>query len=103
MERQRFKNEQAIGLLREQEAGDSVTDLWRNHGASSPTVCTSKARYGGLGVSATRRLNALEDESGRLKRMLADAMIDNSAQEDLLGKKNWLCAQPQFDQPGALA
>ena len=69
------------------EAGVPVADLCRKHGLSSPTFYKWKAKYGGLDVSEARRLKALEDENAKLKRMLADAMLDNVALKDLLGKK----------------
>ena len=87
MKRSRFTEEQIIGVLREQEAGVPVADLCRKHGLSSPTFYKWKAKYGGLDVSEARRLRALEDENAKLKRMLADAMLDNVALKDLLGKK----------------
>ena len=87
MKRTRFTEEQIIAILREQEAGVQVAELCRRHGVSSPTFYKWKAKYGGMDVSEARRLKALEDENGRLKRMLADAMLDNSALKDLLGKK----------------
>ena len=87
MKRSRFTEEQIIGILREQEAGVPVADLCRKHGLSSPTFYKWKARYGGMDVSEARRLKALEDENTKLKRMLADAMLDNVALKDLLGKK----------------
>ncbi len=67
--------------------GVSVADICRKHGISSPTFYKWKAKYGGLDVSEARRLKALEDENTKLKRMLADAMLDNVALKDLLGKK----------------
>lgn len=87
MKRSRFTEEQIIGILREQEAGVPVADLCRTHGLSSPTFYKWKAKYGGMDVSEARRLKALEDENAKLKRMLADAMLDNVALKDLLGKK----------------
>ena len=87
MKRSRFTEEQIIGILREQEAGVPVADLCRKHGLSSPTFYKWKAKYGGLEVSEARRLKTLEDENAKLKRMLADAMLDNVALKDLLGKK----------------
>jgi putative transposase len=87
MKRSRFTEEQIIGILREQEAGVPVADLCRKHGLSSPTFYKWKAKYGGLDVSEARRLKALEDENAKLKRMLAEAMLDNVALKDRLGKK----------------
>ena len=74
-------------MLREQEAGAKTADICRKHGISDATFYKWKAKYGGLEVSDARRLRALEDENGRLKRMLADAMLDNAALKDLVGKK----------------
>jgi putative transposase len=87
MKRSRFTEEQIIAILKEQEAGVAVADLCRKHGVSSPTFYKWKAKFGGLDVSEARRLKALEDENAKLKRMLADAMLDNVALKDLLGKK----------------
>ena len=87
MKRGRFSEEQIIGILKEHEAGVPVAELCRKHGVSDASVYKWKARYGGMDVSEARRLRALEDENGKLKRMLADAMLDNVALKDLLGKK----------------
>ena len=87
MKRKQFAEEQIIGILKETEAGAVVTELCREHGMSSATYYAWKAKYGGLEVSEAKRLRALEDESGKLKRLLADAMLDNAGLKDLLSKK----------------
>lgn len=87
MKRSRFTEEQIIGILKEHEAGVSVAELCRKHGVSDASIYKWKAKFGGMDVSEAKRLRALEDENGKLKRMLADAMLDNVALKDLLGKK----------------
>ena len=87
MKRSRFTEEQIIGMLKEHEAGVAVADLCRKHGVSSASLYKWKAKYGGMDVSEAKKLKALEDENSKLKRLLADAMLDNSALKDLLGKK----------------
>jgi putative transposase len=87
MKRKRFTEEQIIGVLREQEAGAKTGDLARKHGVSEATLYNWKAKFGGMDVSDARRLKALEDENGKLKRLLADTMLDNTALKDLLSKK----------------
>ena len=86
MKRKRFTEEQIIAILREQEAGAKTGDLARKHGVSEATLYNWKAKFGGMDVSDARRLKALEDENGKLKRLLADAMLDNTALKDLLSK-----------------
>ena len=86
MKRARFSEEQIIGVLKEAEAGAKVSELCRRHGISDATFYKWKAKYGGLEVSEARRLKSLEDENRRLKKLLAEAMLDNAALKDLLGK-----------------
>lgn len=87
MKRSRFSEEQIIAILKEQESGVSVADQCRKHGVSDASIYKWKAKFGGMNVSEARRLRSLEDENAKLKRMLADAMLDNVALKDLLGKK----------------
>ena len=87
MKQSRFTEEQIIAILKEHETGVSVSDLCRKHGVSDATVYKWKARFGGMDVSEAKRLKALEDENSKLKRLLADTMLDNVALKDLLGKK----------------
>jgi putative transposase len=87
MKRTRFTEEQIIALLREQEAGAKTADVCRKHGVSQATFYKWKAKYGGLEVSEARRLRALEDENARLKKLLAEAMLDNAMLRDVAARK----------------
>ncbi|WP_145923318.1 IS3-like element ISSpma3 family transposase [Sphingopyxis macrogoltabida] len=87
MKRLRFSEEQIIGVLKEAEAGAKTGELARRHGVSEATIYNWKAKYGGLEVSEAKRLRSLEDENAKLKRLLADSMLDNAALKDLLNKK----------------
>jgi putative transposase len=86
MKGSRFSEEQIIGVLREHEAGAKTEEVCRRHGISDATFYKWKSKYGGLEVSEARRLRALEDENRRLKKLLAESMLDNAALKDLLGK-----------------
>jgi putative transposase len=86
MKRSRFTEEQIIAVLREQEAGLLTADVCRKHGISTARFYAWKAKFGGMDVSEAKRLKQLEDENAKLKRLLADAMLDNVALKDLLGK-----------------
>jgi putative transposase len=87
MKRSRFSEEQIIAILREQEAGMATAEVCRKHGVSTATFYKWKAKFGGLDVSDARRLKALEDENAKLKRLLAEAMLDNAVLKDLTTKK----------------
>jgi len=87
MKRSRFTEEQIIGMLKEDELGAKTADLCRKHGISEATFYNWKSKYGGMDVSEARRLKALETENAKLKKLLADAMLENAALKDLLGKK----------------
>ena len=86
MRKSRFSEDQIIGILKEQQAGLPVAELCRRHGISDATFYKWKASFSGLEVSEARRLKSLEDDNARLKRLLAEAMLDNAALKDLLRK-----------------
>jgi putative transposase len=87
MKRSRFTEEQIIAVLREQEAGAKTAEVCRQHGVSEATFYKWKARYGGMEVSDVRRLKALEDENAKLKKLLAEAMLDNAMLRDVAARK----------------
>ena len=87
MKRKRFAEEQIVGILKEHEAGVPVTELCRKHGVSDASIYKWKAKYGGLEVSDAKRLKTLEDENSKLKKLLAEAMLDITMLKDLNSKK----------------
>lgn len=86
MRKSRFTDAQIIGMVKEQEAGLPTAELCRKHGLSPATFYKLKAKYGGMDLSDTKRLKQLEDENAKLKRLVADVMLDNVFLKDLLGK-----------------
>ena len=86
MRKSRFSEEQIIGILKEHQAGMPVADLCRKHGISDATLYTWRSKYGGMEVSDARRLKALEEENRRLKKLLAESMLDVSTLREALGK-----------------
>ena len=92
MKRNRFSEEQVIAILKEHEAGAKTVDICRRRGISDATFYKRKAKYGGMEVSEAKRFKALEDENARLKKLLAEAMLDNAVLKDLASKK-WLRRQ----------
>ena len=87
MKRARFTEEQIIAVLREHEAGAKTADLTRKHGVSEATLYNWKAKFGGMDVSEAKRLKQLEDENAKLKKLLAEQMLDAAAMRELLSKK----------------
>jgi len=95
MKRSRFTEEQIIGMLKEHETGTKTAEVCRKNGISEATFYTYKAKYGGLEVSDARRLKALEEENAKLKKLLAEQMLDNAVLKDLASKNgNARCQAP---------
>jgi putative transposase len=86
MKRSRFTEEQIIGVLREHEAGMKTAEVCRKHGISEP-VLRLEGKFGGMSVSDARRLKHLEEENARLKKLLAEAMLDNAVLKDITARK----------------
>jgi putative transposase len=85
--KKRFSEEQIIGFLKEADAGLPVVELCRKHGFSDASYYKWKAKFGGMEVSDAKRLRALEEENSKLKRLLADALLDNAALKDVVSRK----------------
>ena len=86
MRKSRFSDEQIIGILKEHQAGLSAAELCRKHGISDARFYKWRSRFGGMEVSDARRLKSLEDENRRLKKLLAETMLDASTLKEMLGK-----------------
>lgn len=86
MKRSRFTEEQIIGILKEHQAGLSAADLCRKHGISDATFYKWRSKFGGMEVSEAKRLKQLEDENAKLKKLLAESMMDVSTLREMLGK-----------------
>ena len=86
MRKSRFSEEQIIGILKEHQSGLSAAEICRRHGISDATFYKWRSKYGGMEVSDAKRLRGLEEENAKLKRLLADAMLDVSTLKDMLGK-----------------
>jgi putative transposase len=87
MKRSRFTEEQIIGILREQESGMQTAEVCRKHGISQPTFYAWKAKFGGMSVPDAKRLKQLEDENAKLKKLLAEAMLDVAVLKDITSRK----------------
>ena len=86
MRKSRFSEEQLIGILKEHQAGVPVADLCRKHGISDATLYTWRSKYGGMEVSDARKLKTLDDENRRLKKLLAESMLDVATLREMMGK-----------------
>ena len=86
MKRSRFSDEQIIGILKEHQAGMTAAELCRKHGISDATFYKWRSKYGGMEVSEAKRLKALEEENRKLKKLLAEQMLDVSTLKEMLGK-----------------
>jgi putative transposase len=87
MKRSRFSEEQIIGVLKEQEVGMATAEVCRRHGISPATFYKWKSKFGGMEISEAKRLRTLEDENAKLKKLLAEAMLDIAVLKDITGKK----------------
>ena len=87
----RFTDEQIIGMIKEQESGEKTADVCRRHGISSATFYKYRSKYGGMEPSDAKRLRALEDENGKLKKLLAEQMLDNAMLRDINAKNGDAC------------
>ena len=87
MRKSRFSEDQIIGILREQEAGRPTAEVCRRHGVSGATFYKWKSKFGGMDVSDAKRLKALEDENAKLKKLLAETMLDNAILKDINSRK----------------
>ena len=87
MRKSRFTEQQIIAILREQEGGRPTAEVCRKHGISGATFYKWKSKFGGMDVSDAKRLRALEDENSKLKKLLAETMLDNAILKDINSRK----------------